>query len=415
MDTLPQDLINLITDLSRTSDSLLLGLETSDNQPYLKLVTLKARLKLALKENNAGWVHQIAKYVSRCYSGNVNSRFIDELRIKNQSKNLRTMDILRIVPLLGYYGQVHNHYLHGKRCDQSILKPDTDLLCKKEFIKGLVKGQHYELFDQHAEHPSDLSYIVNFNNEDYIINKLNSMVKSDDRFGAFFCMAMRLKRFKVVKYLLDRHKKKISRINSCISAYLIHTNQYNGEKYDSIAELKYVIYKACLDSNYKALDYIYNNSNKRSFQTILSTSLITKELEQYAYEKFKLRTKNNDILIKSVSLLMIHIDQCDHFEGSAYSVEHTSGIFQFIMELLINHYIKMNDMVGLRAIYTIIMESELLPIFYSYSDVVFLSTHSSYQEMQMIELRRTVEDRGIKNPDDMSKSQLILALMDGCS
>lgn len=414
MDTFPQDLIKPITNLIRTSDCLLLGLETPDNRPYLSLATLKARLKLALKYNNVGWVHQIAKYLQECYTGSIDTRFIVKLQLKYKSK---LFDIFHFISPRSYYCDAYDHYLHGKRGDQSIMNANTDTFCRGRFVEGLSKGQHYELFEKYAfDVYTNFFYIANFEDEDYIINKLNLTINREHQlFSRLFDTAIRLKRFKVVRYLLDKHKKKFSRTTCCIIGYLIHTNEYKGEKYDSTGELKYAIFSACLISNYEALDYIYNNSNKKSFRKVLSTSLITKELEQYALEHFKLRVKNNDPLINSVSKLRLYIDQCSHFRSSPYSIEYHSGVFEFIVDLLIDHYIEIDDMIGLKAVYTIIIESELLPkLSFNVDSVILLQTHNLYQSMSISELRRTAEDRGIRTLETMSRSKLTLALMEGC-
>lgn len=77
MDALCADLINIITNLCKKYDCILLGIgDGSDNGVFLNLVSTKSRLKLALETNNIGWIHQtfhkVDHYMAMIYAAKFN-------------------------------------------------------------------------------------------------------------------------------------------------------------------------------------------------------------------------------------------------------------------------------------------------------------------------------------------------------
>lgn len=126
MDTLSPDLEKLITNLIKVSVCLLLGFETSDNQVYLELTT-KAKLKLALKENNIGWIHEIV------HNGQDDNYIIDRFLMKNKSIQSKAYDILRSVAFKSKYQKQTDPRFTCKACTYST----EDVFCKCRSEGGL--------------------------------------------------------------------------------------------------------------------------------------------------------------------------------------------------------------------------------------------------------------------------------------
>lgn len=154
MNTLPQDLIRLITKHIRASDCFLLSIETPDNQPYLNLTTIKARLKLALKENNSGWIHQILRYMK----DNLYTSSIAPLLVKHG------LDIgLKFACGVRDYNYYYNLGKNGDdtKIDIEKLRLD-DAYMYTAFINGLSVGQHCGLFGRYAtEFKHVYDYVMN--------------------------------------------------------------------------------------------------------------------------------------------------------------------------------------------------------------------------------------------------------------
>lgn len=428
MDTLPQDLIRLITNFIRTSDCLLLSIETPDNQPYLDLVTVKARLKLALKEKNVGWIHQIIKYLENNDVLKIDHRSIVWLLLKYNFESI--LDYLYSLPHgnFMFLPESYYRYIDGKRGD--MLKDNTNEPNKymNIYIEGLSKGQHYELFDQYATTFSLVSsYIINFKDEEYIISKIKNTAKSGHNCTEIFEKSLNAKKFKVAQYLID-HRRNNIHINDCgISAYLIHTKQYDDKNYVWTISLKFSIYQACIDSNFEALNHIYDsfddNYNAKSFKNLLSWSLMSKELHQYACEKFGLKVRLDTELINVINQLRDRIDAYKYFYNHIDAVEYSDDILEFIIISLLNHYIDKNDIAGFKAVYKIGIKFDILwgeKIFKAikqpnfYHDVMFLIAYDLYEKLEPHKLKEKAKQIGIKNYSKMKKSELILTLIDGC-
>lgn len=416
MDTLPHDLINLITKHIRASDCFLLSIQTLDNQPYLNLITVKARLKLALKENNSGWIHQALNFI------NDNFTYIDEFVIALSTKY--DLDLgLNFVEI----GEkdYNSCYILGKKGDDSNVNWLGDAYITSAFVKGLSKGQHHKLFDRYATTFCLVSdHIMNFKDEDYIISTikrrfLTFLLPDRRNYNLIFNIALQNNKFKVIQYLLDNH---MGMLDDRLIPYLIHTGRYQNEKFNNKCVLKLSIYQACIDSNIGALNYIYEKSKNTAFAKILSTCLITKELHQYAYDNFDIKVDLNQELVDIIAQLREHIDGYKYFYNHLDIARNSNSFLEFIIFVLIGHYINKNDMKNFKIIYRIgvlfnilyddrILRAIRTPFYYN---AMFLLTDAIYQKSKMPELKAKAKQMGIKNYSRMKKSELILVLIDGC-
>lgn len=427
MDTLPQDLINLISKHIRASDCFLLSIRTPDNQPYLNLITVKARLKLALKERNVGWIHQIVKYFEHSGVLDIDHRSIVWLLLKYNFKSMFDHLYSPKYEQFIYSPLSYDCYIDGKRGDDSKYNTYDPSTYTNMFIKGLSKGQHHDLFDRYATTSSLISsYIMNFKDEEYIISKIKDLVKSCHYHVQLFNESLKIKKFKVAQYLLDHHKNNISTVDSCLGAYLIHTKQYRDKYYKWTVSLKFSIYQACIDSNFEALDHIYNslddNHDVRHFKNILSWCLITKELYQYACKKFDFKVVLDIKLINVLDQLKDRINKYKYFYNHIDAIEHSDDVFEFIIISLLNHYISKNDMIEFKLVYKIVIEFDILcgeKVFKVinqlniWDDTMFLVANNLYQKMEPRKLREKAREAGIENYNKMKKSELIFALLDG--
>lgn len=429
MNTLPQDLINLITSKIRTSDCLLLGIETADNQPYLDLITVKARLELALVNKNIGWVHQIIRYID-------DKKVLTTYSIINLFIEPEPFHLFEYVVEKWKFGreginelrQRHNYYIRGLQGDTALCN-QLDPRYESEYIKGLSIGQHYQLFDQYATNPTLMWFnILNFEDEDYIISKIDSIKETIHReeWTAFANVVLKCKRFKVFQWILSNYGERMVNYTSCKNAYFVHIEQYKNQHYNDKIVLKSTIYQACIDSKFEVLDYIYNSVSpkyKKTFKTILSTSLITKELHEYANQTFNLNVELNEELINTVSKLKSHIDGYKYFYNEIDIVSLSFNIFDFIVVSLLKHYIDENNMCGFREVYNIAMNSKVLhpdkllkAIGHVMEDRLMFSKvyNTYYNRFKIDDLRNLVNCASKTKQVKLNKTELIAILMDGC-
>ena len=180
MDSLCSDLQQSISNLLKVSQSVWIGLQTKDNEQYLDLVSNIDRYKLALKENNIGWIHETIdglpandrhiiaskaaikykrytwlleylypKFISDPIKRPPTDMYLSHLYITNQFRKLG------ILLNNGYKISYYPYYYHGLRGDDfSQVKiqylRDTDLrigmIC---YLDGLSRSENYKLFDKY--------------------------------------------------------------------------------------------------------------------------------------------------------------------------------------------------------------------------------------------------------------------------
>lgn len=239
----------------------------------------------------------------------------------------------------------------------------------------------------------------------------------------FFDTALYYNKFKVVQYLLDNHQDVIfSHHKSSLVAYLIHTGLYRGEKCYNKDAIKLSIYQACIDSNFDALNHIFSVDNT-TIVKILPTCLITEKLYQYACDKFEMEVGLDRKLIDVVDQLQEHINGYKYFYKHLSVAGNCNSLLEFIIFVLIRHYIEKNDMPNFKVIYRIGVQFDILhnnrisiainSIFNR--DVMFLLTDAIYQRSKLTELKTRAKELRIKGYSKMKKSELILALIeDSC-
>lgn len=413
MNTLPTDLINLIQFHTRASENYFLGLDASDSQPYLDLVRPTSRLKLAIKNNNVGWIFQMLDFMkSRNY-------MIDQHQMDRIVHKTNLTWILGYLKMLPNASESYYYYYHGKEGDESIINDNTKDWNIYMFIEGLAKSQHYDLYEKYSSDPDklvrSLEYVMHFNDEDYIINRFKKLF-SDQRVPmSYLDRALQKNRLKVAQYLLTLGY--IGAYNSICRCFVVHLGLSLVDYY-GIDELQHLVYQACIDSNINVLASLFNNAigkHQVQFKRILSTALITPELHEFAQKTFDLKTVLDSRLVKTIKKLRIYMDDYNRFYMDYGISSNTSHIFNFIVGSLLYEYADRNDMNKYKAVYDIAMRSNLLNYKkldkFTNNNIMFSLSHRVYIQKDIKELKLIAKQLGVDGCDKMRKHQLLATLM----
>lgn len=470
MDTIPVDLINLVTDYLEVSSIILLGLNTNDNQEYLDLVTDNARFKLAIKNNNIGWIHQTLKGCDQSNEIWILLNLFKKYKLDklsehsldlNKVSKYHNWDIVpsseiklcdTVVPLTGYNGwdiipfskiklgdtmiplTAYQTGLQGIEYTQDFSR---DL---KEYLEGLAVGGHIELFKKYILLPQfdSLKFrelyqiLMIFEDKNYIDDVISSLIKhTPPSIHIDPCMDIDIPiiagRDDIALFL----SKKISsgfyiRNFSVFFCFAINAGHDKVWMYNNISkdDIDLYIYEACIHSNTKLLDLTYKNLHKIHrgiFIDILSKSLITKELHQYALEKFGIKVPLDMDLVNKFLLLKPYMDTYKNYYFPSYAViKPSTNIFDYVTNSLLLHYIKIENFDGFKAIYNIIVvnlnakelsDTQDVETHIRLEEINFLKCHCIYANMKVSELKSKAKDMGIKGYQRMNKSQLVAALM----
>lgn len=314
MDTLPDDLHSLIKNLTSIDVWILLGLSNDNNTRYLEEITPRRRMKLALKEQHAGWINY--------YLATITSRQWDYIDIDYVIKY--HINIIGVNNIKEYICcKIAKYYNRGS---YNSADPEWNLMMliyKKSVIHGLIKGNHIELFEQfvgirqtddehikfcghtlseqhfattlkHIASDASINMILDFKDQNYTIKILNSVwndIKLKCKY-ALFDLACRKKKYQVVEFLsqgLELNVNHIFPTSIIINLIMDGKSHYlNGFIGKIDGALEHYIALACSLSNVEMLDFLFIHSNNRDrFFHILGHNYINNEIFEYYKRKYK--------------------------------------------------------------------------------------------------------------------------------
>lgn len=341
MNTLPLDLINHITNFLKASSLVLLNINNQAiDDEYLSIITYKPRHKLAIKKNNLSWINEILDHPA--------------------AANMESI--------------TNKHYRFYKDGKDGLNRKFTIQSSLWFYIEGLAVGQHKELFDVHAPlkyeffipswrlfspmvHIFDI--LMNFNDEDYIINKINLMFEDHEDLW-FVCQILaRNKKYCALQYFIVNHNIKVLDSRTCLSLMARRNWKF---MFDVGIEVNpEMIYVSAILSDLELMDFILKQCPEQSqhrFYQILSIYLPT--LHSDIYKHYKGKFSNDDFkpnhYYRNINQLLQPYYCSEVLEY--ITILDSPSWFIYIIEELIQHYINTNQLSIIRSILNILFEEK---------------------------------------------------------
>lgn len=224
MDTIPADLSNLIIKHLPITYSILLGYnDGQDHEFYLGVACIHKKEKMAIRNNNYGWllwcfVKHIEEPVNR-----ISSRTYDE------------------------HLSLWNHIIEKTQYRYKIIDVNFSYNWHR-YLKELSESQNQDLFCKHMNMSSRSNeLLLNFEDEDFIISKL---VAGPITLGHIIELAITKRRYKVLEYLLPFYVGVLK-----IQVLIVdHKNQYIPS--DNITNISQCLILAFMVRNFAAADFL---------------------------------------------------------------------------------------------------------------------------------------------------------------
>ena len=458
MNSLPTDLLNLITYHLSTSESIFFGFKVKDCQEYIDVFGDDERFKIALKQKDIKWIHETRSKVHPV-RGLKNALkygcfwlidyFINSIPNSNRTTgywndkyNDTVCGYLYITGHISLIKQLSNaeyrypHYICGKRGivdimnDKVLTNNDTRHRGGYNFVEGLAVGQHKELFDKYApyfvvDRYTYKSYLMLFNDEQFIIDRLNMFEQK------LLAKLIQRKLFRVASLYLQHCDYKLQNLLHINNVYdLDNTPLYQlflKKKISMVKDfvgsidqaeseiVKVYVFITCLNSDIEGLDFIYDHYDNHE--------LLLKYVELYCmsdaiYTHTQLEIPKNTKLFMLIDRLRPYIDECIDkyiiFENLAYS---TSAVDVIIFQVLVYCYAEHNNMKAIRELFQIAIDYfdnqtyPLINILY-YKELIhdgLLRRTNSYRHKKLLEVQTEANMLGIQI-DGLDKERLVIEI-----
>lgn len=303
MNTLPTDLINLISSCLDVKQITTLLYQQLNNEPYLQLVSNKARFKLAIKQSDIHWllflvdnklgscIHCAAKYkctwlLERLYPLYSNLEYYKPSPL---GKTLAYLDIngyhdmyASLAKNLNNISMSYQYYIYGRR---GIKLPDqnTSRGVWIGYLKGCCIGRHYELFEKYEyimmpmNRPEISLSIVDSMDLEYIVN---SPVVDKSGICYFICKSKISRNLEACRFILSKYCPPNKHILERIAVGGLYDIQDLTITYErsgfTIKKFRLIIKLLAIRSDTKGLEYIYQHSDSHTQRYLLE------KLEYYA-------------------------------------------------------------------------------------------------------------------------------------
>lgn len=287
MDTLCLDLQRLNHSFLKASDAVLFGVDIGNNEEILDMFGSLAKFKIALQTHNYYWINELidtihdtkaVKWALKYGCHGVGKYLIET----HDNFNKFSTEYIGCLFYYGYYDlvrseterhevQIDETYLsyYYYLCGRNKIVPDlnnTSLIQRREFVRGLSRGQHKELFKQYYnEHTNIIFLLLNFDDEDYAISLLDPNVGKFQNIIYDIDKAINRNRFKVARFLFQScEPKKRTLFQETSGSILVAKSKLDlfddigyGARLDK-SKLENYIYVACLKSDIRTLQLIFN-------------------------------------------------------------------------------------------------------------------------------------------------------------
>lgn len=400
MNSLPTDLLQLFAYHLSTSEIILFGSNVGDCQEYIDVCGDIQRFKIALRQKDLKWIHETRSKINPV-RGLKNSLkygcfwlvdyFVNRITDIDDEDDicgyLYTTGYINLIKRISKLKYKYPHYICGKRGvvdimnDNIFTNTNTRNRGGNNFVRGLAAGQHKELFDIYArkllrDQYSYYSYLIHFNDEQYIIDRLNMFDQT------LLSTLIRRRLFEVVSVVLERTQHNIQKLVHLGSLYTLNSSPMYQlllkKKMSIVKDFKGMLEKhdinqvylfiACLNSDTEALDFIYDHYEDH--QLLLQYTEIYC-MSDLIHTHKQLKTPKNIKLFDLINRIRPYINECVNdyieFRNLFYNVDIVVVIFQGLIE----YYAKLNNMKAIRELFQIAIDyfnnqtHELINILYS--------------------------------------------------
>lgn len=352
MNTLCTDLSNLLKLFLKASEAIVLNFKIEHDQEVLDVYGLSTshplgvygklrRFKIALKLKNYYWINELIKRIYDAkavkWALKYNCHDIAIYLIKNRYNLERSSSEPGYIGCLFYYGyydlvesetkcnniEIDETYLsyYYYLCGRNKIIPDLNnasLIQKREFIRGLSRGQHKELFKLYScGHTNIIDLLLNFDDEDYAISLLDPNVGKFRNIHYDIHRAINRNRFKVARFLFQICESKKLHIFRETSFTLISKSKIDlFDDIDSNLSLKgsvleNYIYISCMKSDVRTLRLILSkikNQHKDEYLYLLAKHCVSYEVYDY-YTQLLNGSTSLIVLDDNKKKLMMLIDE----------------------------------------------------------------------------------------------------------
>ena len=449
MNSLPTDLLNLITYHLSTSESIFFGFKVKDCQEYIDVFGDDERFKIALKRKELKWIHETISKTDPT-KGLKNALKYGYFWLINYFMN-RLSKLRASAPkpqddnnMSGYlYATGHNDllkkiyfkviinadsrpYIYGKR---GIVDKEIPRGYEHHFVRGLATGQHKELFDVYAckllkDRYTYNSYLTLFNDEQYIIDRLDMFDQQ------LLAVLISRKLFRVVSVYLKHCQHKFENLLHSNDIYELNgtplyqlllkkkismVKDFKGTFNPNVGIIKIYLFIACLNSDIEGLDFIYDHCEE-------DRQLLLEYTEKYCmsdriHTHKQLRTPKNMRLFDLIDKIRPYIDECVNdyidFHNNFLYTNVDVSIFQGLIECYAEH----NNMKAIRELFQIAIDYfsnrnyELCNILFSREvlNAPFFKKINSYRYKKLNKLQTKANLLGIQI-DGLDESELIIEI-----
>lgn len=446
MNTLCPDLLSTIRSLTKVSHLVLLGLETTNNEPYLDLITNVDRYKLALRNHNVNWILETFiclhnfKHAVKYKCDWIIKHFAyrpcyDDILFSNGYQC--SVDSLTYLP----------YYYYGKRGDPSIFdhpyfKDHIKNIGLSFFLLGLSKAQNYELFDNYCEllgvpnvhiydkHTANISKgaggktntdrirfanlltcYLNFEDEDYIVNGLKKLKIRHDAMDPdkLYIKLHTRKQYKVIEYLSQFIKIKNQNTYFGIYGHILGNIEYKFEGND----LNSCVMVVCLRGDLEALEFIKTHTPEtQKFMEYIEAYCVDANICQHYLNKPSV----NEDLFEFVQQIRPYLI----FDSSCFNCKNLYDLIVGVLKYSLEHHLenKKTKISFIKDMFRIMVKSRMVELNYFYRKIYFPKDENFVDKVKQLLSNRNIRDlrllakkMHIKDYDTLPKDDLLLEVI----